>query len=623
MKDDLDNSNSDSLYRPQSQQRRRGGRHHSKRSSDDRSDSRAGSSLDETDSATTTDDRKPPAREVMVPHHPTNHSTTTASSASRRPRSNSESDTIASSIMTPLPAAAASPMVLIPPSIDKAGLQSSSTPFSLQQHPLPTSTNTTSTSTTPPQQLITRQDFQLREQILERRLLVLAASALFSLAAFLTCILPLNALLYLLLGAASTTFAGQQALEYASVNWENRLRHGGFAELILPPSLYDLLTQRTLHDLLIRLHETSDAAEMELRHMLLYFLPGLTIEQRNSYIQRLPRRHRNMLEQPGGLTQFLGPEALRFLIGEDGVAAQQQQLHRRGRRRPRSVAALEQSPPSTPHIIRLDPENAAAATPLTAMTTTSATPGESERRAMENARPAASLRGDADSASSSSDLGLDISGNDLTGGLSDSQARSMARRLNLSSEAHDHALIGATIPEETSSFDDEDSERDEDDDVDDDESDMDVDNAEMRILVEAALSTVTAELERFFYPAFASAAEYTSRVSRQVASSVASYGYRVALAAGGVGMAGFLITSYRSGGVSSLTNFGLVARDLFRPLSQRGAGSSPNQSMFATLVLGSGGAAAALYWADRALQKTAGDQDDDGSSRKSRRNSSH
>mmetsp|Transcript_15580 Transcript_15580/g.34010 ORF Transcript_15580/g.34010 Transcript_15580/m.34010 type:complete len:424 (-) Transcript_15580:527-1798(-) len=395
------------------------------------------------------DDRKPPAREVVVPLRGTNNSSNSNNSPGVRRRNAHRSDdsTDFSSVATPAFPTPNMDQILIPPSTQKLA---------------PDDNMMASGGTSAGQggQIVSRDEFQEQEAAFQTRIMFLSGGALFSLAAFMYIILPFSALLCLITAAATSAFAGRDAYQYAVSRFNDQARHGGFGRALLPEWMFELLTQRTLHDFLMSIHERGDLAEMELRHMLLYFMPGLTPEQRNAYIQRLPARHRTVLDRPGGIGQMMGPQAMRFLVGDEAY----EQQDRQGRRR-------------RPEIERLD-ENSV----------------EEERRAIDRALPASGLMetDSNNSTSSHSDLGLEINGSDLTGGVSDEQASSMARRLGLPTDARSAANESSLgVLSRSLTADAADDENDEQDAAADD-------NLEMRIIMEAAMDTVRAEFQRFF-----------------------------------------------------------------------------------------------------------------------------
>ena len=54
---------------------------------------------------------------------------------------------------------------------------------------------------------------------------------------------------------------------------------------------------------------------LENRYLLLYFIPGITQQQLDSYLERLPARHQYVLVRPG-LGQFFGSDFMRVVMGQ-------------------------------------------------------------------------------------------------------------------------------------------------------------------------------------------------------------------------------------------------------------------------------------------------------------------
>jgi hypothetical protein len=154
----------------------------------------------------------------------------------------------------------------------------------------------------------------------------------------------------------------------------------------LPGWVFRALTESSLHDQL-----TDDSFELEYRHLMLYFMPGLSRAQLDAYVGRLAPRHRGVLLRPG-LGHLLGESFMQLIMGRE--------------RFPTAV------PPSIGHdggILRLLENGSIPNTPV--------------RRRLDL---------DDDDSDADSDLGLDVSGNDLAGGLANGQAEQVARTLRLS-----------------------------------------------------------------------------------------------------------------------------------------------------------------------------------------------
>ena len=79
----------------------------------------------------------------------------------------------------------------------------------------------------------------------------------------------------------------------------------------LPNRYYQMLTEHSVHDIM-----TDDTFVRENRHLMLYFFPGLTPQQRTDYIERLGPRHRQQLLRPG-VGYFLGDGFMQLLMGQE------------------------------------------------------------------------------------------------------------------------------------------------------------------------------------------------------------------------------------------------------------------------------------------------------------------
>lgn len=79
----------------------------------------------------------------------------------------------------------------------------------------------------------------------------------------------------------------------------------------LPRSLYTRLTQLTLHEWM---QDTS--LTLEYRHLALYFVPGITAEQLETYVDSLAPRHRQNLRRHG-LGHVFGETFMRIIMGDE------------------------------------------------------------------------------------------------------------------------------------------------------------------------------------------------------------------------------------------------------------------------------------------------------------------
>eukprot|EP00526_Cylindrotheca_closterium_P012694 CAMPEP_0113629884 /NCGR_PEP_ID=MMETSP0017_2-20120614/15519_1 /TAXON_ID=2856 /ORGANISM="Cylindrotheca closterium" /LENGTH=450 /DNA_ID=CAMNT_0000540311 /DNA_START=1 /DNA_END=1353 /DNA_ORIENTATION=- /assembly_acc=CAM_ASM_000147 len=88
----------------------------------------------------------------------------------------------------------------------------------------------------------------------------------------------------------------------------------------LPQGIVDTLVNTSFHD-----HIVNGNFFEENGFFLLYFIPGLSEEQINAYVDRLVPRHQHVLRRPG-LGHFAGPGFMRLLLGEQRYAEQVEQL---------------------------------------------------------------------------------------------------------------------------------------------------------------------------------------------------------------------------------------------------------------------------------------------------------
>ena len=155
-------------------------------------------------------------------------------------------------------------------------------------------------------------DLQLRN--LSNQILHLSIASGASLIMLIVATIPMS----LLVGVSVVTGVWMALLYkvYQRIVWSfnRRLETRGFGDY-LPESIYNQLVHMTLHEWL------TDASFMqEYGYLMLYFIPGVTPDQLQSYIDRLVPRHQQLLRQRG-LGHLLGPEFMRFLLGDDGQSS--------------------------------------------------------------------------------------------------------------------------------------------------------------------------------------------------------------------------------------------------------------------------------------------------------------
>ena len=103
----------------------------------------------------------------------------------------------------------------------------------------------------------------------------------------------------------------------AMLEYQNVVTGRGLGDY-LPPNLYDQLANISFHDWMVNGTWIQDHQQYAL-----YFIPGLTNEQLNAYVERLQPRHRRELRQPG-LGRFFGSQFMRLLMGDQRLQLQQQ-----------------------------------------------------------------------------------------------------------------------------------------------------------------------------------------------------------------------------------------------------------------------------------------------------------
>jgi len=127
-----------------------------------------------------------------------------------------------------------------------------------------------------------------------------------SIVTFLFFFLNVFAFITLILGLSSTSM-----LFYTSYSYVNYILNSGEGALFdyLPASLRNYLTNTSFHEAM-----SADNNFLENRWYLIYFIPGLTPEQINSMVARLPQRHRDMAHGSGGIARMILPESVWRLV---------------------------------------------------------------------------------------------------------------------------------------------------------------------------------------------------------------------------------------------------------------------------------------------------------------------
>ncbi|KAL3940624.1 MAG: hypothetical protein SGBAC_004880 [Bacillariaceae sp.] len=209
-----------------------------------------------------------------------------------------------------------------------------------------------------------------QRSILQRQMIQLGVASGTSVAAVTVAFVPAQIImaffivLSLFMGLSYTVF---QRLRLEAMD----LRRRGVAGY-LPEGIVDTLINTSFHD-----HVVNGDFWEENSFFLLYFIPGLSEEQINAYVNRLVPRHQQVLRRPG-LGHFIGPAFMRLLLGEQQYAHQIEQppqAQHEGRPVPRR---LELNPPADvdshlgdddiPHIEEVEQDNPEDATHATQTT---------------------------------------------------------------------------------------------------------------------------------------------------------------------------------------------------------------------------------------------------------------
>jgi len=143
-----------------------------------------------------------------------------------------------------------------------------------------------------------------------QQVVLLSLLSMVSFALFLVFYLPIQALLALSVCASSTSLLFYVAYRHGLQQFQQMQQSQGLG-VYLPGWLYQQLTQTTLHEYL---QDTTLFTEYQ--HILLYFLPNITTQQLDWYVNRLPPRHRDTLYRHG-LGHLFGEDFMRFLMGQE------------------------------------------------------------------------------------------------------------------------------------------------------------------------------------------------------------------------------------------------------------------------------------------------------------------
>lgn len=180
---------------------------------------------------------------------------------------------------------------------------------------------------------------------------LLSGTSVVSAVAFIASILPSAAFLSLTIWVFSLLAVLYISYRYVRDELQDVVRTRGVGAF-LPSRWYQMLTESSVHDVM-----TDDTFARENRHIMLYFFPGLTPDQRTNYIERLAPRHREQLLRPG-VGYFLGDNFMRLLMGDDRYQASVPSPHHYPTtRRPPAIEVILERPRSYSNTNRLIQDN--------------------------------------------------------------------------------------------------------------------------------------------------------------------------------------------------------------------------------------------------------------------------
>lgn len=150
--------------------------------------------------------------------------------------------------------------------------------------------------------------------IVYSEMVLLLGTTLISAGTFIYVMVPTTALMSLAVFFSSLYIMGASTLRrLISIELE-RLRQTNGLRDILPSSIYNFLTEESLHDQL-----NGESSTREYMYLLLYFLP-LPREQLYYYLNRLNPQHVEQLHHRGVGHVLLGAEAMQVVMGMEGYA---------------------------------------------------------------------------------------------------------------------------------------------------------------------------------------------------------------------------------------------------------------------------------------------------------------
>lgn len=153
-------------------------------------------------------------------------------------------------------------------------------------------------------------DSTRRRRAVLSQLAIFAAVSSASFGATVVLVLPFPALIALLTFLVSISGTFYLWLHLFTRELQSLIQGRGIGDY-LPPSIYSRLTELTLHEWM---QDTS--LTLEYRHLMLYFVPGITQERLDEYVDALSPRHRNNLRRRG-LGHLLGDDFMRLIMGNE------------------------------------------------------------------------------------------------------------------------------------------------------------------------------------------------------------------------------------------------------------------------------------------------------------------
>jgi hypothetical protein len=141
-------------------------------------------------------------------------------------------------------------------------------------------------------------------------LVILSGVSSASFAALVFLLLPFPAFVALVVFSTSLYYTLQFCFQLLAGHIQTVMQRRGIGDY-LPPYIYNQLTNLTLHEWM---QDTSFS--LEYRHLLLYFVPGISPERLDHYVDALSPVHRNRLRQRG-LGHLLGEDFMRLVMGNE------------------------------------------------------------------------------------------------------------------------------------------------------------------------------------------------------------------------------------------------------------------------------------------------------------------